>query len=178
MKIFAFLEEQSTVCFSGRINIVKLDDKSQIGVFLFQEGQLVNAKYGVYSGTKAFAELVGKIEEIGSFDYILEPEIISSDLIKFTKSLSSLRLQLEENSRLIEEMKSQRPPDNIKLMVKPEIFESEEEFTPSEFKLLCTLSDYTLVKDIYRQSDMLEHEITKNLINLRKKSAVKVVETK
>ncbi len=178
MQIFSFLEEQSIVCFSGKINIIKINDKSSIGVFYFQDGKLVNARFLDFWGLKAFLELIDHIEKLSDFDYILEPEIIGPEMVKIIRPINKLKDLVAESKTLKKDLDNQRPPDNIKLMIRPEVFDSEEEFSPLEFKLLCTLSDYTLVKDIYRQNDMLEHEITKCLISLRKKNAVKVVEKK
>jgi hypothetical protein len=40
---------------------------------------------------------------------------------------------------------------------------------------MCTISDYSDVSEIYKNSKLLDFEITNALVNLRKKDALKVV---
>lgn len=73
------------------------------------------------------------------------------------------------------EHRAQRPPMSLKLLVEPNFLVSGEELTEIEYNLLCTMSDYNLVEDLYKNSPMLEYEITMALVSLRKKNALRVI---
>jgi len=78
---------------------------------------------------------------------------------------------LEEHLQL----KKFRPPANIRFIIRPEFIKEGDPVNSEEFKLMTILCDYSEVTDIYENSSMLEFEITKHLMNLRKKNAIKII---
>ena len=63
----------------------------------------------------------------------------------------------------------------MKLLPRAEVIESNIEISPQEYSLLCTLSDYNMVDDVYNNNEMLDFEITQALVSLRKKEIIKVI---
>ena len=105
---------------------------------------------------------------------MVEPEIVKSEqIIKYPFSV--LKRKTAEIVTNYKEQRAQRPPMNLKLLVEPAFLTSGEEVDENEYDLLCTLSDYNLVEDLYKHSPMLDYEITMALVSLRKKNALRVI---
>lgn len=178
LKIFETIDEQSIVCFTGKINILNKNTKELVGSIIFTEGNIVNASLGKLQPYKALMNLFIQSFINQDLQFVVEPELIQTKDKKLDYPISVIKKKAIETIEKYEESIDLRPSDNIQLMIKPEFVKQGADVSSLEYSLLCTMSDYNLVKDIYLNNDMLDHEITAALINLRKKDAIKVVETK
>jgi hypothetical protein len=177
--LFTAIEEQQIVCFTGKINLLDKLTKEYQGNLYLMDGKIVNAKVGGLSPMKALLKLVTNFQSNSdSIQIIVEPELLSLEKKKIDYPHLVLIKKIEENLRQLEKTDSNRPPDNLKLLIDPAFVIDGAGVSPDEYSLLCTISDYNLVHDIYEHSDMFDHEITETLVNLRKKQALKVIEVK
>ena len=175
--LFKAIEEQQIVCFSGKINILKRENKESVGCLYLIDGLIVNATCGELYPLRAVFKLVVDYQN-NDYQIIVEPELLSNSIKKIDYPHNVLVRKLEENFKQLSNPSGQKPPEHLKLLIKSEFVKSGGEVTPMEYKLLSTISDYNLVKDIYEHSELFEFEITELLVNLRQKDALKVVEVK
>lgn len=172
------IEEQIAVRFTGRINILDSRSSQLLGSLELLDGNLVNSTYRAVKGVKSFYNLMIDDFEVKPLRYIVEPELINSKLNNIQVPYKTLKSRLNGIIEQYRESKSKRPAEHLKLLVRPEFISSEISIDQDEFDLLCTIADYAKVEDIYKQSSMLDYEITNGLVSLRKKNALKVVQIK
>lgn len=177
-KILAAIEEQVIINFTGKINILNPETKQILGNVLLIDGDLVNTKYQGTQGIKAFYNLCIEENMGKDFDVIIEPEIIGKHERKIDHPFSVLKRRMYEMVSKYKEALKNRPPNNLKLILIPDFLRGQEEVSGEEYSLMCTMSDYNLVSDIYKHSPLLDFEITNALVMLRKKNAIKVVQVK
>lgn len=139
---------------------------------------IANAHYNKLKPYKALMNLFIETKLNHNIRFIVEPELIPVEEKKLDYPISVIKRKAQKYIEMYEESIDLRPADKLQLMVKPSFISEGAEVSSQEYSLLCTMSDYNLVKDIYVNNDMLDYEITNALITLRKKDAIKVVETK
>lgn len=176
-QVLQTIEEQIVLGFTGKINLTSKDAGQILGCAYMISGELVNVKYKGIQGRKAFynACIESKVLEINT---VIEPEIVSDRERKIDRPFSVLKRKMIEIAQKYEEAKKNRPPDNLKLLIIPDFLNREIEVNSAEFNLLCTLSDYNKVSDVYKHNPLLDYEITNALVGLRQKGAIKVVQEK
>lgn len=168
------IEEQIVLGFSGKINLTSKDSGQILGCAYLINGELVNVKYKGIQGQKAFYNAC--IESSTSqIQTVIEPEIVDERERKIDRPFSVLKRKMIEISQRYEASKPARPADHLKLVIIPDFLTREIEVNSSEFNLLCTLSDYNKVSDVYKHNPLLDYEITNALVGLRQKGAIKVV---
>jgi hypothetical protein len=168
------LDEQAVFGFTGRINIILKSNRQYVGMVAQKEGVIVDAAFRSLQGRKAlFAAL---IEDISAADlaFVVEPEVIEDSEVSL--SLSVAKLKKEFSSRYEEFLAAQklRPPNELRLVINSEFISSGASIGNDEFTLLCTLTEYNRVGDLYEHTPMLDYEITGALVTLRKKGALRV----
>lgn len=174
-ELFPILEEQVSVGFTGKVNILDPASKMLLGSVEMSEGEVWSSFYKRRKGLKAFYNLcIDSFREGTEFYYVVEPEILnSSRTIHYPFTV--LR---RKTAQVVEEFKNNqdlRPPGHLKLLINPEFIKSGKEVEGDEFDLLCCISDYNKVDDIYKNCDLLDYQITNSLVSLRKKNALTVV---
>ena len=68
-----------------------------------------------------------------------------------------------------------RPDNQVLLLIAAPLFYTQEQITCYEFDILCLISDFKKVTDIYANAKMPDYLITSSLISLRKKGCLRVV---
>ncbi len=177
--IVPILKEQAFFGFTGRINILLGANKQHVGVIIQLNGLIVNAEFYSNKGKKAlFNILFEDIDGQADFTYIVEPELINQDDLKFKFTFEELYKKLQNRFEQYKKFKKFRPPNNLKLYLKPEFVEDVNGYSigPEEFDTLLTLIDFPLVEEIYKHSTLYEYQITRSLVSLRNKKALKVVQ--
>jgi hypothetical protein len=176
--LIPILDEQTSVGFTGKVNVLDEASSKLLGSVYLYEGEVFDTEYNQVMGMKAFFNLcIDEFDQDIKIKYVVEPELVNRErLIKYPFSV--LKRKAAETITTYKEHSAQRPPKNLKLMVEPSFMKSDEEVSDIEYNLLCTLSDYNLVEDLYRNSPMLDYEITMALVSLRKKNALKVIKKK
>ena len=167
------VEEQRSVYFTGKINILLASSKQLKAQIYLIEGEIVNVRYSGIEGIKAFYNLCFNLHQSDIF--IVEPELVSLDKVKIKSNFGSLiktYLNLEEQFK---EAESKRPPKNLKVLINSDLITQDTNIDSDEYELLCSMSDYNLVEDIYKYCKMLDYQITNSLVSLRKKKAIKVI---
>ncbi len=176
--LIKIIDEQVSVGFTGKINVLEpLTNQVLGGISLF-EGDVIHSTYRGVEGIKAFYNLcVDEFENV-ELSYIVEPELINlrSKTIHFPYSV--LKRKIAEVIEKFRDSKANRPPDDLKILIKTEFIDLGQEVSASEFELLRTISDYNRVSEIYKNCKLLDYEITNSLVSLRKKNALTVVKNK
>tara|TARA_Y100000768_G_C23986413_1_gene689133 strand:+ start:3989 stop:4531 length:543 start_codon:yes stop_codon:yes gene_type:complete len=175
LEIFEDFDDQALVSFTGRLNILFKADSKFAGEIIFLDGEVVNAKYKKVDGFKALMKLCVLSNDTENFRKVLEPELILPSQRKISIPLGALKRKISEIFDRYIEAEKLRPPGNMKLLPRAEVIESNIEISPQEYSLLCTLSDYNMVDDVYNNNEMLDFEITQALVSLRKKEIIKVI---
>lgn len=175
-KLFEKIEDQRLVYFTGKLNLLMGEANQYYGVVYFIDGEIINVECRGVEGLKGFYSMCLNLTT--SIDFVIEPELISTNKRKIAYSFNQLRSSFEEVAKKYKEAFANRPPDNLKMLIKSEFIEEGAEITCEEFELLCCLSDFSLVEDIYKYCKMLDYQITSALISLRKKNAIKVIQVK
>lgn len=178
LKFVPVVEEQMSVNFTGKVNLLSPFNHQFLGHLLFKNGKIIDVKYLQLTGVKAFYQLGIKEYGLERHQYIVEPEIVSEEEQRIHYPFSVLLKKLEKQIKLYEIVNGQRPPSNVKILVDALSINSDIECTPEEFKVLSVLTDYHKVDDIYDHCDLLDYEVTSSLISLRKKGILKIVGVK
>ncbi|MFN8369367.1 MAG: hypothetical protein U0T83_01945 [Bacteriovoracaceae bacterium] len=170
------LEDQIIFEFTGRVNILKKGTNQYLGRILLKDGELISCEYDKIPGLKAFYNLIIDEQKL-DIHFIIEPEIVNAhdrnmkDKIDFPKFKEKLNLYLAEYNKSLK----LKPPGNLKLSINPNFIQKGEEIFAKEFDILCVISDYSKVDDIYKSTSLVDLEITNALISLRKKNALLVL---
>lgn len=174
-ELFPILDEQVSVGFTGKVNVLDPSNNRHLGVIELFEGEVFEAKYGGVSGLKAFYNVcVAAFEEGSSFKYVVEPELVQTTN-KIHYPYNVLKRKVAQIVEIYKENKALRPPDELKLLVNPRFVEAGEPVSATEFDLLSSIADYNSVKEIYKNCELLDYQITNALVSLRKKKAITVV---
>jgi hypothetical protein len=176
MSLLATVSEQAAFGFSGRINVLLKSNNQLLGVVFQYEGKVIGALAGQQKGKKALFYLIfHDVDSIDKYRLVVEPEIIGPSSFMFEMSFEEIKLNAEKQFPEFLKAQKLRPPDNLKLIIDPEVILNNQEVSADEFSVLSTLTEFSLVRDVYQFSKLLEFEVTNALVLLRKKRAIKVV---
>jgi len=175
MSVIELVEEQCSFGFTGRINILKEEDRRFLGVILLLNGKIVSAQFAKKTGAKAlFSLVVCDLEDLQNFRLVVEPEIVDDSDVEFTITAKDLKSKAQKIYQEHNDSKRLRPPMNLRVLIDPGFVAGGEKPDSSEFLILKTMTTYNKISDIYANSDLFDFEITKALVSLRKKGAIKV----
>ena len=175
-EIFKIIEDQALVGFTGKINLQVKSNSAHVGSIYFLDGKIINAALSEMDSYKSFINLCIESNVNKNIKFVVEPELLTLINKKIDIPFSVLKKKILSVYDEYIKAKKNKPPMNLKILTKTKFLNSNEEVTAQEFKLLCSLSDYSSVKDIYTYSDLLEYEITNTLMSLRKKNAIKLIQ--
>lgn len=175
LKFVPVVEEQMSVMFTGKVNILSPFNHQYLGHLLFKDGKIIDVKYQQFTGLRAYYHLGIKEYCLEKHQYVVEPEIVSDEEQRIHYPFSVLQSKLEKQIKLFEIVDRQRPPHNVKIIPDPTGITSEFECSAEEFTVLTVLTDTHNIDEIYQQSSLLDHEVTLALINLRRKGVLKIV---
>lgn len=172
---FQVLDDQNAVGFTGKVNILDRNNSAHLGAVEFKEGDVENASFEGATGLKGFyAACVADFDGDRELKYIVEPEFITaSRRIHFPYSV--LKKKAGQVVTLYKESRRLRPPGDLKLLLNPGFVEAGPEVSGDEFDLMVAIADHNKVEDIYKNSELLDYQITNALVSLRKKKAMTVV---
>ena len=176
--LFQLLDEQVSLCFTGRINILKKDNNQIMGFIILLNGKVVNSRYFNKVGIKGFNHIILDDFFTKEFTYVVEPEIIGEENILISLPYSKLVENLKVLFTKTKESLQLKPPESIQFYIDCEFIEKGPHINASEYEILCLLSDYSHMKDILLNKNMLDYELYNSLITLRKKGALKVIDNK
>ena len=175
INLIEVLKEQSSFGFTGKINILLKENSQFAGVIYQESGYLVGAEARELKGKKALLKLIFEdVESHEKFKFIVEPELIDSSHSQMKISLEEIKKEAQAHFQEYVSAKKLKPDPNLKLVIDPEIIESDVQLSPREFDVLSVITEWCKVSDIYRNSQLMDFEVTNALISLRKKRAIKV----
>lgn len=175
MSVLEAIEEQCSFGFTGRINVLKSVDRQYLGVILLLSGKVVSSHFAKKTGATALYSLViCDLEDLEDFKLVVEPEIVEDEDVEFSLSLNDLRKKVTTIYEDHNKSKKLKPPENLRILINPEFIEKGEKPNSLEFSILKVMSEFNKVADIYKNCDLFDFEITKGLVSLRKKGAIKV----
>jgi hypothetical protein len=176
MSLLAIINEQEAFGFSGRINILMKANNQLVGVIFQYEGKIIGANAGHQKGKKALFYLIFNDVNVDDlYKLVVEPEVIGPSCFMFELSFSEIKSLAEKQYPEFLRAQKLKPPSHLRLIVNPEIIYSRDEITPEEFTILSVLVDVSRVDEVYQSSNLLEFEVTNALVSLRKKRAIKVL---
>lgn len=169
------LDEQTAVGFTGRVNVLDRHTRQLLGVVILKEGNIHRCRYHEHDGLRAFHTLVLESVQLVPMDFVVEPEIVDDDnrQIHFPYSVVKQK-SLAAVERFLT-VAAQKPPAEVRLLVRADFLESQTPVTNAEFQVLCSLTEWSQVDELYQNCSLLPHEITESLVGLRKKKALKVL---
>ena len=175
MSLIYKVEEQSTIGFTGKLNILDEKNHQFMGEVLFREGEIVGCHYEDYKGSQGLLYLI--ISDVMSeydFYFVVEPEMVSEAdrVINF----DYIKERASEIVRQFHVSRKLRPSKDIRLLVQKNFIISGKNINFQEFQILCAITDCATVEELYGVVEFHEYEITNALVSLRRKGAVKVVE--
>lgn len=177
-KVMGVIEEQVAVRFTGKVNILSTFNRQFLGHVLFKNGDVIQVTFNGKKGLKAFYHLIVQEFSLKAFDYVVEPELVEDKERQIHYPFSVIKNKLQDVLQKFQESAKFRPPENVKILIDAEFIEDTLPVTVDEFEVLKTLSDFNTPKDVYKNCDLLDHEITLSLVSLRKKGALKIISSK
>lgn len=173
--LLEILSEQAIFGFTGRINIIKAQNRQYLGAISQKDGLLVDAQYNGLRSKKALYSVLFDDLEGAGHKYVVEPEIIESSAIVFELSVKDLKKNVSSQYEQYAMAKKLKPAPGIRMLVESEFIVKGEEVSSDEFEVLSTLCEYNRAEDVYKKIGLMEYEVTNALVSLRKKKALKVV---
>jgi hypothetical protein len=171
------LSEQSSILFTGRVNLLSKENHQFQGAVFLREGKIVDGQYKGMIGKKSLLRMVfDDLESKENLNFIVEPEIVEqrdSDLgFDYNVFHDFVRARYEQ----YQQIKKFIPPKFLNLKVNPEFVRDQKscEISAREFDVLCSVIKSQKVSRIYRSCELFDYEITMALISLRKKKAILV----
>lgn len=175
MDLIKILSENYSFLFSGRVNILSKVSKQYLGAIIQSEGKIVNAKYLNLTGKKALASILMELKSHKVFSFVSEPEVVLSNDHVFEMSEGQFLKFKNDYFEQYDELNKLRPNNNLRLKVDSSNFNFNMGLNKGEFDVLCSIIEYSVVGEIYQNSDLLDFDITTALISLRKKGILKVL---
>jgi len=178
VRLLDSLKEQSSFNFTGRLNILRPGNKQYLGVIYFLDGLVIDCEYLDHAATDAFLSIIIDSDHLEmTFIFLAEPEIVHKERTKITQGYIELfKVAAEQFGRRVE-VKGLRPPSKMRLLLNASFIMSGNSVTPEEFSLMESMTEYNKVEDIYKNCPLNELELTEALVELRKKGAIKVLQS-
>ena len=174
-KVLGVIEEQISVEFTGKVNILSSFNRQFLGHILFVNGEVIQVVFNRSKGLKAFYQLIIQEYSLQSFDYVVEPELVDEKERQIHYPFGVIKNKMTDILKQYRGSMKMRPPENIKILIDSEFIEDSLPVTPEEFEVLKSLSEWNNPHDLYQHCELLDHEITIGLVSLRKKGALKIV---
>lgn len=176
LALFEAMDEQTAVRFTGRLNVLDRLSRQLIGVVIVKEGEVLRCDYRGAFGLKAFYNMAIESAQLVLQDFVVEPEIIADDAREIFYPYPVLKARALEAIQQYMQYSAQRPPGHLRLMVRSDFISAKTDpVTDSEFQVLCSITEWGKVEDLYRNCPLQDYEITKALVQLRKKEAIKTL---
>ena len=174
MSLIYKIEEQLSIGFTGKVNILDKKNHQFMGDILFREGEIIGCNYNNLKGSQGLLYLI--ISDVVSeydFYFVVEPEMVlgMGRVINF----DYIKERASEIVRQFYSSKKLRPPQDIRILVQKKFVLAGTEINFQEFQILCAITDCATIEEVYSMVEFHEYEITNALVSLRKKGAIKVM---
>jgi len=176
--LLSLIEEQTTISFTGRINVLSKKNNQFQGVIFLRDGNLINAEYGGMRGKKAlFNFIFDDIDSKTEVNYVVEPEIIDIKPTDFDLEFEAFYDLVKDRYEKFLTVKKFKPPNHLRLAINPN-FVSEDKapiVNADEFDVMCAIIAAKKVSEVYKWCPLFDTEITRALVSLRNKKAITVL---
>jgi len=167
LSLAQFVRELMLLGASGEL---RLSSGLKSGAVFFDGGLCVHAISGSVMGQKALFRMWGWEQPKWRFN---------SDKVAIQRSVSIGLVQYEKNyrqwSELWRKVSHFLPPPHLKLRAVPEEFLKRRSWSVSECKVLATICEYSLVRDILNYCRLDDVAIIESLIQMRRQGLIAVV---
>jgi hypothetical protein len=174
-KLLSVLEEQQSVQFTGKVNVLATFNRQFLGHVLFKSGDIIQVLFQGNFGLKALGKILVQEHALEAFEYVVEPEIVEEKERQIHLPFPLLKTRMADVLRLHQSALKLRPPENIKIVLDGEFLQDSLPVSAEEFDVLTTLTEWNNPYDLYQHCPLLDHEITLSLVSLRKKGALKIL---
>ena len=174
MKIIETLSENLSMSFTGRLNILSKDTKQFLASVLQKEGVIVNAFYGKLSGKKALAAILVESKTNKNLVVISEPELIEAREIHFEMNEYEFFKFKNDYYEKFKSLNELRPDPELNFFLNGLNLDVYTPLSIDEFSVMKIICDFSKVSEIYKNCSMLDFDVTKSLISLRKKGIILV----
>ncbi len=169
------LKEQCAFGFTGKVNLLLSSNGQFYGVVYLQEGHIAGASCAQLTARKALFKMIFEdVESQAHFKFIVEPELVAASHVTMKLDYEEVKTEAQKIYQKYVSAKKLKPAMGLRLVIDPEIIVAPEEITAEEFDILTVLSEWCVVSDVYKNSKLMEFEVTNALVSLRKKRAIKV----
>ena len=142
---------------------VKSHHKS--GSIYFYAGSIVHATAGAVNGPKALLRIMSWADATWIFDPGVASKVpldsMRLDIAHFTRAVQGTKKTMEKVAGFI-------PPMGVSLKIVPSQYEAKKFWTIPETKVLASVGEYGLVRDILNYCSLPDSEIFETLIELRR----------
>lgn len=177
-KVMGVIEEQQSVRFTGKVNVLAAFNRQFLGHIIFKDGEVIQVTFSGHQGLKAFYQLIIQEYSLQSFDYVIEPELVDEKERQIHYPFAVIKNKMADVLKQYRESLKLRPPENVKIIIDSEFIEDSLPVSPQEFEVLETLTEWNSPFEIYQNCQLMDHEITWALVSLRKKGALKIIAPK
>ncbi len=172
------MQDQESLMFTGKINILNAKTSEMTGVITMIDGEINSFRYKNFNGLDALVLIFFEEAKYANLKYLIEPEILkrstNNNEVKFSEILPEIK-------RIYKEMwnsSSLRPKNDLIFLLNGDFLLNGPVVTKEEFLLMRVIVDFNKVSEIYQHSFLTEHFTTSSLVSLRKKGAIKVLKYK
>jgi len=134
------------------------------GSIYFYSGNVVHAMTGAVSGAKALLRIIHWPDSSWAFHEGVAAKVplesIRLDLVGFTRSVNT-------SKKILNKVQAYIPPGNVSLKIVPDKFRAKRFWTIPETKVLASVGEYGIVRDILNYCPLPDAEIFETLIELR-----------
>lgn len=178
MSLIKSISDQVHLGFTGRINILTKNTGKYLGRIILREGVIVFSQFKETMGKPSLYHCLIEDLEENDFKFAVEPEVVDDSEVIFNLEFQEFVDIGQKIFQAYKSSKRYRPPGHLKLILDTEFVAKGQSVSYIEFELMCTISDYNRVSDIFNESKLLEYQINNALVSLRQKGALKVVSNK
>lgn len=172
------ISDQVRLAFTGRINILTKDTGKYLGRIVLREGLIVFSQFKDTMGKPSLYRCLIEDLEEDHLRFAVEPEVVGDNEVIFSLEYVEFVDTGQKIFQSYKSAKKYKPPGHIKLILDPGFVAKGQPVSYVEFELMCTISDFSRVSDIFNESKLLEYQINNALVSLRQKGALKVVSNK
>ncbi len=164
----------TSLLYSQAVGEVQVRSAHRRALIYFNSGVVSHAVSGAVSGLKALLRSVLWTDVEWSFTPDQEHSEIH-DTMKL--SLLGFTRSVQEARKLLKNVQPFMPPPSVSLLVDPAVFQTKVDWGVAEARVLASVAEYSLVRDVLNYCPLPDMEIYDTLISLRKQGLVKPIKT-
>ena len=162
----------TSLLYTQAIGEVQVRSGHRRALIYFDGGVISHAISGAVSGIKALLRSVMWVDAEWTFvskkEHSEMHDTLKLNLLGFTRTV-------QEAKKILQKVQPFMPPPSVSLVVDPQSFQKKEGWSAAEARVLASVAEYVLVRDILNYCPLPDMEIYDTLISLRKQGLLKPV---